>query len=167
MAKKACQQDERAETVVNSFGHADNSTTADFDTGIAHICESLDAVLQGSSGDDSAVELRRGVDVVIVVLEPDISEPQCLFWRQHAERDAGFHADTFDRVDHVRRPALDRGPLDCARPWPCRSARRRRLSLAALPQPHSRDPSGGWLAGRRRNVRSESSSRNLADNHQS
>jgi len=73
------------------LAHADDAAAADVNAGLAHMLERVEAVLIGARGDDGAVIFRRGVEVVVVVVEAAAFEPERLGLRQHAER----------RRDHV------------------------------------------------------------------
>ncbi len=50
--------------------------------------------------DDLAVELRRRIEIVVVVVETGLLQRIGLRLRQHAERRAGFHAERLHRADH-------------------------------------------------------------------
>ena len=54
------------------LAHADDAAAADVDAGVAHVVERIQAVLIGARGDDLPVELRRGVEVVVVVIEAGV-----------------------------------------------------------------------------------------------
>ncbi|OIQ63656.1 hypothetical protein GALL_548030 [mine drainage metagenome] len=101
MARQVGEQHEHAETVLDLFAHADNAAAANLDAGVAHMRKRIDAVLQGTRGDDLVVKLGRGVDVVVVEVEPGLTQPHGLRRRQHAKRRAGFHAEILDRADHA------------------------------------------------------------------
>jgi hypothetical protein len=60
------------------------------DAGRAHIFERVEPVLVGAGGNDLAVKLRRGVEVVVVVVEPRPLQPLRLRAVEHAEGDAGL-----------------------------------------------------------------------------
>ena len=55
--------------VARGLAHADDAATADLEAGVAHRGQRVETILVGARGDDLAVELRRRVDVVVVVVE--------------------------------------------------------------------------------------------------
>ncbi len=61
----------------------------------------VEAVLKRARGDDGTVIVRRGVEVVVVVVEAALLEPLRLRARQHAERDAGLQSQRLDAFHHV------------------------------------------------------------------
>lgn len=63
------------EPVFDTLAHAENAAAADLDARIAHLRERVDAILQGAGGENPAVELRRGIDVVIRLRDRDWSRP--------------------------------------------------------------------------------------------
>jgi len=52
------------------FSQADDAAAANVDAGIAYPLQGVEPVLIGARGDDLAVELGRGVQVVVVVVQP-------------------------------------------------------------------------------------------------
>ena len=97
---------QHARTVAYGLAHADDAAAADVHAGFAHGFERVEAVLELPRGDDLAVELGRGVDVVVVVVEPGVAQFLGLLARQHAERRAALHAEGLHLADH-RRHHLD------------------------------------------------------------
>ena len=107
------------------FAHADDAAAADRDAGLPHARQRLEPIVVGARRDDAAVELGRGVEVVVVGGQPGVGERVGLLLRQHAERAAGFHAEPAHAADHRRAPGSNAGrPARRARPRPCRSASR-------------------------------------------
>ena len=76
-------------------------------------------------GDHLAVELRRGVEIVVVVVEPGGLERLGLAVLQHAERAARLETRAPSPRAPSRAPARDRAPSARATRRPCRSASRR------------------------------------------
>src|SRR5262249_38247452 len=68
--------------------------------GRAHFGERVETLLIGAGGDDGAVIFRRGVEVVVVVIEPRAFQPLRLWRAEHAKRDTGFHAEFAHAFDH-------------------------------------------------------------------
>ena len=67
---------------------------------VAHMFERVEPVLVAARGDDLAVEFRRGVEIVVVVVEAGVFQPARLSRLEHAERDAGLHAQRLHALDH-------------------------------------------------------------------
>ena len=63
---------DHADAVVFVFAHADDAAAAHIDAGVAHMRQRVEAVLEGARGDDLLVILRRGVDVVVVIVEAGV-----------------------------------------------------------------------------------------------
>ena len=57
-----------------ALAHADDAAAADRDAGLAHVRERLEAIVVGARRDDLAVELGRGVEVVVVGGEAGLGE---------------------------------------------------------------------------------------------
>ena len=114
------------------FAHADDAAAADREPGVAHAVERVETVLVLARRDDLAVELRRGVEVVVVVVEAGVLERLGLAVLQHAERAAGLEPQRLDRAHHVEhrrevailRPAPGRAHAEAGRACVLRGARR-------------------------------------------
>ena len=147
MHRQAGQRRDHADAVVQPLAHADDAAAADMDAGVAHVVERVEAVLVGARGDDGAVIFRRGVEVVVVVVEAGGLQPRaparpsaCRAWRRSPGPSAltpSTMAQTWSRSRSFglapgRAHAEARG---AARPWPraLRPAPRRALiSFSAL-----------------------------------
>ena len=81
---------DEADAILARFAHADDPAAAHVDPRIAHILERVEPVLVLAAGDDPLVIFRPGVDIVVIVVEARFLEHLRLFWREHAERHAGF-----------------------------------------------------------------------------
>ena len=66
----------------------------------AHGLERVEPILEGAGGDDFCVVPRRGVQIVVVVVEPGRLELVRLLRRQHAEGRAGLHSEGLHLADH-------------------------------------------------------------------
>src|SRR3546814_2030573 len=71
------------------FAHADDAAAADLDAGATHVIERIETILVRACADDLAVELRRGIEIVVVVIEPGVGQTIGLRRLEHAERHAG------------------------------------------------------------------------------
>ena len=89
-----------ADAIVDALAHADDPAAADANTGFAHVSERVEAVLVRARGDDRAVIFRRGVEVVVVVVEACRLETPRLWLVEHAKRGAGLEPDRLDAFDH-------------------------------------------------------------------
>src|SRR3546814_10204027 len=56
------------------FAHADDAAAADLDAGATHVIERIETILVRACADDLAVELRRGIEIVVVVIEPGVGQ---------------------------------------------------------------------------------------------
>jgi hypothetical protein len=68
----------------------------------ANLFKCVQAFLLSACADDLAVELGRGIDVVVVIVETGRLELLRLPWLQHPERRAGFHAESAHGLHHFR-----------------------------------------------------------------
>src|SRR5262249_137724 len=84
---------------------------------------------------DRAVIFRRGVEVMVVIVEAGCLEPPRLALREHAERGAGLEPDRFDGFDH-RADLLEVAVL--------RLTPRRAHAEAARPPPPPPPPARAW-----------------------
>jgi hypothetical protein len=62
--------------------------------------ERIEPIGEAARVDDLVVELRRAVEIVVVVIQPGRLELVRLRGAEHAERRAGFHAERAHRADH-------------------------------------------------------------------
>ena len=92
---------QHARAVGAALAHPQDAAGADVDARIAHELERIQAILEGARGDHVAVELGRGVEIVIVVVETGIAQAFGLRPGQHAQGHAGLHAQTAHRGDHL------------------------------------------------------------------
>ena len=62
--------------------------------------EGIEPVGVGARGDDLAVEFRRSVEIVVVVVEAGGFQPRRLIGTEHTQRGAGLQAQRLDAFDH-------------------------------------------------------------------
>ncbi len=93
---------EQADPVLAPLAHAHDAATAHVHAGIAHLLQGVQAVLEGACGDDLAVELGRGVQVVVVIVQAGSLKARRLVATEHAQRHAGFKAQRLDLAHHVQ-----------------------------------------------------------------
>jgi len=91
--------EEEVEAVGDGFAHADDAAAADGDAGVADVFEGVEAVVVGTGGDDVAVELGGGVEVVVVGVAAGVFEACGLGGGEHAEGAADFEAEVVDFFD--------------------------------------------------------------------
>ena len=65
---------QQADAVLIAFPHAQNASAAHLDAGSADVLQRLQPLLIHPRGDDAAVELGRGIKVVVVGGEPGLLE---------------------------------------------------------------------------------------------
>ena len=87
--------------LVPRFAHAHDAAAAHVHAGGAHALERVEAVLVVARRDHLAVELGRGVEVVVVVVEPRLAKLLGLALLEHAERAAGLEAELLHLAHHV------------------------------------------------------------------
>jgi hypothetical protein len=93
------QRLQQAGALAARFAHADDAAAAGFHAGRADVFERVEAILVLTRLNYLAVELRRGVEIVVVVVQPGRLQRLCLRVAEHAQRGAGFQAETFHRAD--------------------------------------------------------------------
>ena len=91
---------DHAGAIVRALAHADDAAAADMDAGVAHMVERVEPLLIGARGDDLAVEFRRGVEIVVVVIETGCFSRRACVFGQHAERHAGLEPHRAHALDH-------------------------------------------------------------------
>jgi len=69
---------------------------------VTHALQRVEAILVFAGGDDLAVELGRGVEVVVVVVEACVLQLLGLAVLQHAQGGAGFQAQGLHFAHHVQ-----------------------------------------------------------------
>src|SRR3546814_19170385 len=70
MARQRRQRVDEADAMRARLAHADDPARADVDPRLADVAERIDPLLEGPRGDDVGVILGRGIDIVVVILEP-------------------------------------------------------------------------------------------------
>src|SRR5579884_3040595 len=103
MRRQARERRYHADAVMASLAHADDAA-ADANARSAHVLEGSEPILIGAGRNDLAVELRRGVEIVIVVVETGALEARGLPRVEHAERRAGLEPERTDGLHHGADP---------------------------------------------------------------
>ncbi len=83
------------------LAHAEDAAAAHLQAGVAHGFERVQSVLERARRDDLVVVLRRGIDVVVVVVEAGVLQLDGLVGREHAERGARLHAERAHFANHL------------------------------------------------------------------
>ena len=91
---------EQPGAVLDAFAHADDAAAADLDACAPHALKRIQPVLIAARGDDLAVELSRGVEIVVVGGEPSLCQAVGLGLIEHAEGDAGLHVERAHAAHH-------------------------------------------------------------------
>ena len=103
------------------LAHPDDAAAADLDAGLAHALERVEPVLVGARCDDLAVELGRGVEVVVVVVEPGSFQPCGLSPVSMPSVTQVSSPSALHAFDHAQHRVDVAGPWASARRRPCRS----------------------------------------------
>src|SRR3546814_9290233 len=69
MGGQGGQAVQQADAVFRLFAEPDDATAADLHAGVAHMGQRIQSILVGTRGDDGAVMLGRGIEIVVVVVE--------------------------------------------------------------------------------------------------
>ena len=96
------QLNQQTGAILKRLAHAENPARADFHTRVTHMRQGFQPIGVGPGGDDVAVELGRGVEVVVVVIQPGFGQRLGLLLAQLAQGHAGFHAQRLDTLDHLQ-----------------------------------------------------------------
>ena len=83
------------------FTHTQNAAAANANARPAHVVQRIQTRLIISCSNNCSVKFRRGVDIMVVIIEPDGGETLGLGGRQHAQGDAGFQLFRLHRFDHI------------------------------------------------------------------
>ena len=90
-------------SIATGLAHAKDATGTDIDAGLANMRQRVETVLEGPRRDDVAVELRRGIEIVIVSVKTSFFQALCLGFRKHTKRTANFQPNfihPFHHFDH-------------------------------------------------------------------
>ena len=93
---------QQADAISFRFTETDDPATANGDSGFSHGCESAQAVVVISGGDDLPVKFGRSVEVVIVSRQPCFGQAAGLGIVEHAQRAANFHAKLGHTANHFQ-----------------------------------------------------------------
>ena len=99
------------------FAHADDPAATDAHARRADALERVEPVAVIARGDDLAVEVRRGIEIVIVVIEPGVLQSLGLAVLEHAERRASLESQRLDLAHHRQH----RFQIAIFRAAPCRA----------------------------------------------
>ncbi len=100
MLLQSCKRVQQRDAIGFGFTHAEDAATADVESGITDGLQCIEAILVGAGRDDLAVELFRGVEIVVVVVESRVLQLQRLLRCQHAERGAGLETECANLAHH-------------------------------------------------------------------
>ena len=84
-----------------ALSQPDDTAGADFDPSITHFVQRIQALLVGAGGDDVAVKFRRGIKVVVVVIEARFGQALRLTVGQGAERHTGLQPQRLHPFHHL------------------------------------------------------------------
>ena len=100
------QLHQQGRAVLLAFAHAQDAAAADAESRLAHPLQGIQPILVGAGRDDLGVVGFRGIQIMVVVIEPGRLQTLRLTIGQHAQRYAGFEPQGFDALDHLA-DALD------------------------------------------------------------
>ncbi|CAB5392096.1 unnamed protein product [Rhizophagus irregularis] len=100
MARQGGERMDEADAVGARLAHPDDPAAAHVDPRFADILKRVEPVLEAARGDDVGILLRRGVDVVVVIIEPGVGELPGLMRLEHAERHAGLEPHLAHALHH-------------------------------------------------------------------
>ncbi len=87
--------------VRDALAHADDPARADLETRRANVREGLEPILVAAGRHHLCVVLGRGVEVVVVIVEPGRRQPSGLLLPQEPKGRAGLEPFGLDRLDHA------------------------------------------------------------------
>ena len=87
---------------MDAFAHADDAAGAEADAGCVDVIQRFEAFFVCAGRDDFVVELRAGVEVVVVGGEAGLAEALGLVFGEHAEGAAGFHSEGAYAAHHFQ-----------------------------------------------------------------
>ena len=99
---QVCQLDQQASAVLYRLAHTENTAGADLHARVADVGQGLEPVTEGTGRNDIAVELRRGIKVVVVVVQARIGQRRGLLLGQLAKGHAGFQTELAHALDHLQ-----------------------------------------------------------------
>ena len=102
MGIKARELLEQADAVFLGLAQAEDSTAADSDASLTHVRDGFQAVFVNSGSDDFAVELGRGIEIVVVGAEAGLFQALGLGFGKHAKCAADFQIERGDAADHFQ-----------------------------------------------------------------
>ena len=109
MLRQVSQLLQQAGPVGLLLAHAHDTATTDLHAGIAHVVQCLQAILIGAGSNNIAIVFGGGIQVVVVIVQPGLSQLAGLLLGQHAQGHAAFQAQithAFDHGYHVRHVSL-------------------------------------------------------------
>lgn len=92
---------DETDVVLRLFTKPEDATSADMDASFLDVADGSETLVVGASRDDAGVVFPRSVHVVVVRRQASIFEFFCLRGINHAQRDAGLHAQGADALDHL------------------------------------------------------------------
>ncbi|MPL79159.1 hypothetical protein SDC9_25034 [bioreactor metagenome] len=98
------QRHQQGDAVFLGLSHAEDAAAADLDAASAHLLDGLEAILHRPRAGDPRVVGGRGVDVVVVEVEPRRLQSRDLTGREHAQRHAGLEPQIGHAPHHVAEP---------------------------------------------------------------
>lgn len=101
MGRKGSHGVDQSDVVLGLLAQTEDASGAHVDACLLHIVDGSKTLIVRARGDDARVVLARSIYVVVVGSEPGILELACLLSIDHAEGDAGLHAESTHALDHL------------------------------------------------------------------
>ena len=93
---------EQGGAVAGGLAHAQDPAGAHLHAGVAYVAEGRQAVGVAAGGDDLAVVVRRGVEVVVVVVQARLGQAPGLVAVHHPQGHAGLEPQRLDPAHHLQ-----------------------------------------------------------------
>lgn len=86
--------------IAAALTHADNASTAGCNSRFANMRQRNQSIFIAARCHNARIIFGRGVEVVIVIVEPSGAQSLCLRWREHTQSGAGLEALRLHRGNH-------------------------------------------------------------------
>ncbi len=88
--------------IARRLSHADDAAAAHAEPCLLYVPQRIETLLVGARGNDLRIELRRGIQIVVVRGQSRGFQSLRLTGREHAQRRADFHAQRRHLLDHLQ-----------------------------------------------------------------
>src|SRR5262249_3231465 len=98
---QTCKSCNHSDAILKRLAHANDAAATNMNARFAYMIKRVEAVLIDTRADNLAIEFRRRIEIVIVVVQATVLQPPRLIAGKHAERDARFHPKRLHAFDHL------------------------------------------------------------------